>query len=141
MCSENCIWENSLVIKLVALLKFLNIYFETNQRREEPEDATETNVEAVPLPATTHSAGDLFDLGDRLTQKLNEQKKEFALKLSNYSCILQDLNIVDNENEIQLEQMLDGLKDLGISDPWLLNALTESKKICYEVQTHKLCFN
>jgi hypothetical protein len=52
------------------------------QRRDEEEEG----VTAQP---------ELFGLGDRLNTKLTQEKAGLASKLSNYSCILQELKIVD----------------------------------------------
>merc|ERR1711863_94128 len=42
---------------------------------------------------------DLFELGDRLTEKLKEETVEMQAKLGNASCVLKELDIIDqNEN-------------------------------------------
>ena len=38
---------------------------------------------------------DLYGLGERLNTKLTEEKAAMAAKLGNYSCILQELKVVD----------------------------------------------
>merc|ERR1711997_134427 len=48
---------------------------------------------------------DLYELGDRLSEKLMEQKKE--------------LKIVDENMELDLENMLDDVKSMNIRDKWL----------------------
>merc|ERR1719481_2333000 len=44
-----------------------------------------------------------LDLGDRLVEKLKGQQQEMEEKVGNLTCILQEVNVLDNNNEISLE--------------------------------------
>jgi hypothetical protein len=69
--------------------KSIDVIFRLDsQRRDEEEVKLEDEAEKTPEP-------ELYGLGDRLNVKLTEEKKALAAKLSNYSCILQELNVVD----------------------------------------------
>merc|ERR1719282_1707737 len=44
-----------------------------------------------------------LDLGDRLVEKLKGQQQEMEEKVGNLTCILQEVNVLDNNKEIYLE--------------------------------------
>ena len=75
----------------------------------------------------------MYELGDRLSEKLMEQKAEMTAKLGNWSCVLRELRIVDQNFELDLESMLDSVKDMGIRDVWLLDRSIEDTRTCYAV--------
>ena len=62
------------------------------QRRDAEEEAAA--VAPADAPADAPPA-DVFGLGERLNTKLAEEKIAWTAKLGNYSCILQELKIVD----------------------------------------------
>lgn len=95
------------------------------QRRDDDDEEDKEEEQAIAAP-------DIYDLGDRLTSKLADQKAAFAAKLGNYSCILQELKIVDKDNELDLDGVLGELKSSGIEDQWLLDSFEREKKLCFE---------
>merc|ERR1712154_645719 len=68
---------------------------------------------------------DLYELGDRLSEKLTEQKEETMEQMGNWTCVLRELRMVDKNMELDLEAMLDNIKDMNIRDPWLLEQTIE----------------
>merc|ERR1712037_487020 len=46
------------------------------------------------------AAGDNLDLGDRLVEKLAEQKHQMEAKIGNMTCVLRELNVLDASNNI-----------------------------------------
>merc|ERR1711976_691172 len=74
---------------------------------------------------------DLYELGDRLSGKLMEQKEETMEKMGNWTCVLRELKMVDKNMELDLQSMLDNIKDMNIRDPWLLEQTIEDCRTCY----------
>jgi len=74
---------------------------------------------------------DLYELGDRLSGKLMEQKAEMNAKMGNWTCILRELRMVDKNIELDLESMLDNVKDMNIRDSWLLDRTVEDTRTCF----------
>jgi len=74
---------------------------------------------------------DLYELGDRLSEKLMEQKEEMASKMGNWTCVLRELRMVDKDMELDLESILDQIRDMNIRDPWLLQHTIEDTRTCY----------
>merc|ERR1711970_624760 len=44
------------------------------------------------------AAGDNLDLGDRLVEKLAEQKHQMEAKIGNMTCVMRELNVLDASN-------------------------------------------
>merc|ERR1711953_917 len=74
---------------------------------------------------------DLYELGDRLSEKLQLQKAEMNYKMGNMSCVLKELRMVDEDMELDLEAMLNSIKDMNIRDTWLLQQTIEDTRTCY----------
>lgn len=74
---------------------------------------------------------DLYELGDRLSEKLMEQREEMIAKMGNWTCVLRELKMVDKNLELDLESMLDEIKDMNLRDPWLLDRTIEDCRTCY----------
>merc|ERR1719278_161620 len=51
------------------------------------------------------AAGDNLDLGDRLVEKLAEQKHHMEAKIGNMTCVMKELNVLDASNNIDVQAM------------------------------------
>merc|ERR1719275_507076 len=49
------------------------------------------------------AAGDNLDLGDRLVEKLAEQKHQMEAKIGNMTCVMRELNVLDASNNIDVK--------------------------------------
>ena len=78
----------------------------------------------------------MYELGDRLSEKLQLQKAEMNYKMGNMSCVLKELRMVDDDMELDLEAMLNSIKDMNIRDTWLLQQTIEDTRTCYAVRKH-----
>merc|ERR1719234_2363743 len=50
-------------------------------------------------------ATDSLDLGDRLVEKLAEQKHQMEAKIGNLTCVLRETNAIDASNNLDLQAM------------------------------------
>ena len=57
-------------------------------------------------------------------------------KMGNMSCVLKELRMVDDDMELDLEAMLNSIKDMNIRDTWLLQQTIEDTRTCYAVRKH-----
>merc|ERR1712241_1527333 len=53
---------------------------------------------------------DLFELGDRLTEKLKAETVEMQGKLGNASCVLKELDIIDQNEDIDVAGMVQSIE-------------------------------
>ena len=65
-----------------------------------------------------------------------EQKEETMEKMGNWTCVLRELKMVDKNMELDLQSMLDNIKDMNIRDPWLLEQTIEDCRTCYAVSSY-----
>ena len=66
------------------------------------------------------------------------QREEMKEKVGNWSCIMQELKLVDENMELDLENMLDDVKSMNIRDKWLEDNTIEDIRTCYAVRR---CFS
>merc|ERR1711954_446810 len=59
-----------------------------------------------------------LDLGDRLVEKLKGQQQEMEEKVGNLTCILQEVNVLDNNNEISVSSMKQDLEQYNLPSVW-----------------------
>jgi len=82
----------------------------------------------------TREARNSLDLGDRLVEKLYAQKEEMEHKVGNLTCILQEVNVLDSQNEISLPALKKDMQQYNLS-AWFRNHYEELLDTCYETAT------
>lgn len=82
------------------------------------------------------SVGDTLDLGDRLVEKLNEQKHEMEAKVGNMTCVLKELRCLTHNNEIDIESMKEDIKKYTLPSQWFGQRYEEILDTCYEMATN-----
>lgn len=133
------------LMKKFMLKRFLKKYAEDDDEfgkifgknvRTRRDDEEVADVEVPEEAAAADVAAETFDpevrgLGERLNEKLTQEKAAFAAKLGNFSCVLQELKVVDKDFELNLDSSLEEIQNSGIKDQWFLDNLVEEKKKCY----------
>jgi len=74
-----------------------------------------------------------LDLGDRLVEKLNEQKYEMEAKIGNMTCVMKHMGCLNNENEIDLLGMKAKMEQYTMPSPWFSQKYDEILDTCYEM--------
>merc|ERR1712018_417571 len=76
---------------------------------------------------------DLFELGDRLTDKLKQETEEWQAKLGNASCVLKELDIIDQNENLDISGMVQSV-DRGewgeFPDQWLKEQHIKDCRTC-----------
>lgn len=75
-----------------------------------------------------------YDLGDRLTEKLQMEQLKWQAQLGNLSCVLQECDILDKNEDLDLNSMLQGMErgDWGeFEDEWLKEKMISNCRNCY----------
>jgi len=78
---------------------------------------------------------DLYDLGDRLTEKLKMEQAKWQGELGNMSCILQECDMIDRNLDITIDNMIQGIErgDWGeFEDEWLKEQMIKNCRNCYD---------
>jgi len=91
------------------------------------------------------AAGDNLDLGDRLVEKLAEQKHHMEAKIGNMTCVMKELNVLDASNNIDVQAMKRDIQKYTMPSEWFKNKyeLGEVKMFtkCTEKAKTKLCMH
>merc|ERR1712037_128690 len=67
------------------------------------------------------AAGDSLDLGDRLVEKLAEQKHQMEAKIGNMTCVMRELNVLDASNNIDVQAMKRDTQKYTMPSEWFKN--------------------
>lgn len=79
------------------------------------------------------AADDVFELGDRLTEKLKMETQKIQGELGNMSCILQELRILDNKQDLDINGMIQSMErdEWGtFSDEWVKEQSIKNCRQC-----------
>merc|ERR1712051_984636 len=81
------------------------------------------------------AAGDNLDLGDRLVEKLAEQKHQMEAKIGNMTCVMRELNVLDASNNIDVQAMKRDTQKYTMPSEWFKNKYEHLLDTCYEMAT------
>jgi len=76
---------------------------------------------------------DLYDLGDRLTEKLQMEQVKFQAQLGNMSCVLEELNIIDKNQDLTVNKMIQDIEkgEWGtFEDKWFKEKMISNCRNC-----------
>merc|ERR1712158_170567 len=81
-------------------------------------------------------ATDSLDLGDRLVEKLAEQKHQMEAEIGNMTCVLRETNVIDASNNIDMQAMKRDMQQYTMPSPWFEQKYEEIMDSCYEMATN-----
>merc|ERR1711936_654781 len=81
-------------------------------------------------------ATDSLDLGDRLVEKLAEQKHHMEAKIGNMTCVLRETNVIDASNNLDLQAMKRDAQQYAMPSPWFGQKYEQIPASCYEMATN-----
>merc|ERR1712168_1400598 len=81
-------------------------------------------------------ATDSPDLGDRLVEKLAEQKREMEAEIGNLTCVLKETNTIDASNNLDIEAMKRDMQQYTMPSPWFGKKYEEMLDTCYEMASN-----
>merc|ERR1712088_601709 len=81
-------------------------------------------------------ATDSLDLGDRLVEKLAEQKHQMEAEIGNMTCVLKELNTLDASNNLDLQAMKRDAQQYAMPSPWFGKKYEMILDSCYEMATN-----
>merc|ERR1711936_956718 len=78
---------------------------------------------------------DSLDLGDRLVEKLADQKHQMEAKIGNMTCVLKETNTLDASNNLDIQAMKRDAQQYTMPSPWFGQKYEEILDTCYEMAT------
>merc|ERR1712192_275567 len=82
------------------------------------------------------AAGDNLDLGDRLVEKLAEQRHHMEAKIGNMTCVMRELNVLDVSNNIDIQAMKRDTQKYTMPSEWFKTKYEHLLDTCYEMATN-----
>merc|ERR1711994_1129844 len=78
-------------------------------------------------------AGDSLALNDRLKEKLERMMKEHVEHVSNMTCVLRELNVIDQNNNIDVNAMKRDAEQYKMPSTWFGDRYEEILESCHQV--------
>merc|ERR1719220_2234304 len=82
-----------------------------NYFKSSPFEKMEQMMKTFMHQKHKRAADDVFELGDRLTEKLKAETATMQAKLGNASCVLQALGIIDQNQNLDVNKMVKSVED------------------------------
>jgi len=76
-----------------------------------------------------HFGQDVFELGEKLTEKLEMVKHNFEQKMGNFTCVMREFGVIDKNNDLDLDSYLE--ESNKITDEWLKDEMEKNGRLCY----------
>merc|ERR1712072_708378 len=74
----------------------------------------------------------VLDLGDRLRDKIVEAEKHAEQKIGNMTCVMKEMNIINDNHEIDIAAMKQELRQMDLTE-WFKNRIEKDMDNCYAV--------
>merc|ERR1711992_416346 len=84
----------------------------------------------------TARQGDALALNDRLKEKIQAVAEEGKAKVGNMTCVLREMNCLDEDNNIDIRAMKEDMKQYSLPSQWFSDKYEEILDTCYEVATN-----
>merc|ERR1712045_84966 len=87
-------------------------------------------------PSRRTQPSDNLDLGDRLVEKLAEQKRHMEQKIGNMTCVLKETNALGASNNLDIQAMKRDMQQYTMPSPWFGQKYEQILDTCYEMATN-----
>merc|ERR1711890_51199 len=74
-----------------------------------------------------------LELGDRLAEKLKETKEHAIAKIGNFTCVMKEMNVLNDQNPIDVRSMKQELEKYNMPSQWFKNHEIRNIEICYQM--------
>merc|ERR1711973_42648 len=78
---------------------------------------------AVTLPES-------LDLGDRLADKLKEEREQMEAKVGNMTCVLREMGVLNQQNELDFNTQKRTFEKHNFRSKWLKNRILDDMEMC-----------
>jgi len=77
-----------------------------------------------------------LDLGDRLVEKLNEQKRQMETEIGNMTCVYKQMHFLNSDNEIDVRAIKRDVEQYEMPSPWFAQRYEEIVDTCYQMASN-----
>merc|ERR1711931_601778 len=110
--------KNTYRERMAALLK--------RHKRQAAPGSQNKNGGAITLPES-------LDLGDRLADKLMEEKSKMEAKVGNMTCVLREIGILNQNDELDFNTMKRQMDDYKYTDEWVKERCLDDTDMCLKM--------
>merc|ERR1711976_144331 len=98
----------------------------SRNKRDRPTTTTTTRTLLLTLPVS-------LDIGDRLADKLKAQQQRMEQKIGNMTCVLREMGILNQQNELDERVQKNYMNKFAIKDKWLKDRVEDNIEECIKV--------
>merc|ERR1712036_138630 len=81
----------------------------------------------------TNTLPGFLELGDRLAEKLKETQEHAIAKIGNFTCVMKELNVLNEQNQIDVRGMKKLLEKYNMPSEWFKNHEIKNIEVCYQM--------
>merc|ERR1711934_1117832 len=93
----------------------------------------EVNGDTKPHGSDANTLPGFLELGDRLAEKLKETKEKAIAKIGNFTCVMKQMNILNDQNELDVRGMKQQLEKFNMPSKWFKDHEIKNIDTCYQM--------
>merc|ERR1719414_91461 len=132
---DNKMDKMRMMMKMMKMSNMMNDHSSSSYRSDD-NDMYDMFSKMFDNMRYKRAAGDNLDLGDRLVEKLAEQKHHMEAKIGNMTCVMKELNVLDASNNIDVQAMKRDIQKYTMPSEWFKNKYEHLLDTCYEMATN-----
>jgi len=121
-------------MKLMIMMRKMRDHQENMDKFRKSQDFDDESLESVwSQMRFTREVDDSVALNDRLEDKLEGMMEEHVNKVSNMTCVLRELSVIDQYNNIDVDALKRDLKQYEMPSLWFEDKYEEILDSCFQV--------
>merc|ERR1712066_370207 len=117
--------------KMYNLMKKMG--YEDNKNDDYMKSGVDSMFRSMGQMRFKRQAGDSLALNDRLKEKLEHMMEEHVQEISNMTCVLRELNVIDQNNNIDVSAMKKDAEQYKMPSAWFGDRYEEILESCHQV--------
>jgi len=112
---------------------FKKMGFQNKMKSRNDDYSLDSMIRSMGQMRFKRQADDSLALNDRLKEKLEHMMKEHVETVSNMTCVLREMNVIDQNNNIDVSAMKKDAKQYKLPSAWFGERYEEILDSCYQV--------
>merc|ERR1712210_120926 len=112
---------------------FKKMGFQNKMKSRNDDYSLDSMIRSMGQMRFKRQADDSLALNDRLKEKLEHMMKEHVETVSNMTCVLREMNVIDQNNNIDVTAMKKDAKQYKLPSAWFGERYEEILDSCYQV--------
>merc|ERR1712066_813735 len=112
---------------------FKKMGYEDNKNEDYMKSGVDSMFRSMGQMRFKRQAGDSLALNDRLKEKLEHMMEEHVQEISNTTCVLRELHVIDQNNNIDVSAMKKDAEQYKMPSAWFGDRYEEILESCHQV--------